>query len=149
MKECICWCLSIITLAKLQTVTRCLTSIEICYFDIDRNVCFHIITSSSSRAPLSNLKQWTRPTMHAHTNTHTHQLAGSLVSVVVERSLFLLCLFMRRHVYIEKEVSRVFTNEVQQTVVLGEECCCKSAVVRHGIIYHILQGMCSVTDSAA
>ena len=36
------------------------------------------------------------------TRTHTHQLAGSLCSVVVERSLFLLCLFMRRHVYVEK-----------------------------------------------
>lgn len=54
---------------------------------------------------------------------------------------------MRRHVYIEKEVSRVFTNEDQQTVVLGEEYCCKSAVVRHGIIHYILQGICSVAAS--
>jgi hypothetical protein len=51
---------------------------------------------------------------------------------------------MLRHVYIEKEVSRVFTNEDKQRVVLSEECCCISAVVRHGIIYHTLQGICSV-----
>jgi len=44
----------------------------------------------------------------------------------------------------KKKSQSIFTNEYQKTVVLGEECCCKSAVVRHGIIYHTLQGMCSV-----
>jgi len=47
----------------------------------------------------------------------------------------------------KKKFGRFFTNEDQQTVVLGKECCCKSAVVRHGIIYHSFQGMCSAAAS--
>ena len=48
---------------------------------------------------------------------------------------------------LKNKVSRFFTSEDQQTVVLGEECCCKSAIVRHGIICHTLQEMRSVAAS--
>jgi hypothetical protein len=42
---------------------------------------------------------------------HTHQLAGSLCSVVVERSSFFLCLFVKRPSPVVKEASRGFTND--------------------------------------